>query len=577
MIQPLIVALISFCLYIIAYHTYGRFIARKLFFINPKNPVPAHSKFDGKDFVPSSKQVMFGHHFTSIAGTGPIVGPAIGIIWGWVPALIWVLVGSIFMGAVHDFGALVVSLRHQGRSLADVTGDILDKRARHCFFIIVFLALWIVIAIFGLVIALIFAQFPSSVLAVWLEIPIAIMFGKWLAKSHKNVLFKTVVCVGLLYVCVYLGVLFPITLPSFSFLPATGLWTIILLIYAFIASILPVGLLLQPRDYLNAWQLYVALAIIVCGMVVAGLTGQLEFVAPAVNMSVESAPSMWPFLFITIACGAISGFHCLVCSGTSSKQLDSEKDAQYVGYGSMLVEGALAVIVLIAVGAGIGMAYEHNGQLLTGVAAFNAHYESWQSSAGLGSKLTAVVVGCANMMSTIGVSTSTAIAIVGVFIASFAGTTLDSATRIQRYIISEFALSMNWKKVANTYSATTIAVLTGLLLAFSSGLNGKGALLLWPIFGAVNQLLGGLALIVISVYVGKRSKLAILTVVPCICVLSMTIWASGLNQITFMSQKNYMLSCINSIILVLAFVITFEALKLVPFRQWLRKKEGLKS
>ena len=577
MIQPLLIACVSFILYFIAYHTYGKFIARKLFFIQAKNPVPSHSHYDGKDFVPSSKQMMFGHHFTSIAGTGPIVGPAIGIIWGWVPALIWVLVGSIFMGAVHDFGALVLSLRHEGRSLADITGDIIDRRARNCFFIIVCLALWIVIAIFGLVIALIFAQFPTSVLAVWLEIPIAIMFGKWLAKSQKGFLFKTIVSVVMLYLCVYLGILFPITLPSFSFLPATGLWTIILLIYAFIASTLPVGLLLQPRDYLNAWQLYVALAIIVAGMIMSGLTGQLEFVAPAINVSLDSAPSMWPFLFITIACGAISGFHSLVCSGTSSKQLNSEVDAQYVGYGSMLVEGALAIVILIAVGAGIGMAYEQNGQLLTGVAAFNAHYESWQSSAGLGSKLTAVVVGCANMMNTIGLSTELAIAIVGVFIASFAGTTLDSATRIQRYVISEFAESMKWERLTNKYSATAVAVLTGLLLAFSSGLNGKGALLLWPIFGAVNQLLGGLALIVVSVYVARNSKWVMLTVIPCICVLAVTIWASILNQIQFMQSKNYILSCINSIILALAIIITYEAIKLVTFKKKNFSKRALKS
>ena len=576
MFQPIWIGLITFVLYIFAYHSYGKFLSRKLFFINPKNPVPSHTNFDGKDFVPSTKQVMFGHHFTSIAGTGPIVGPAIGIIWGWVPALIWVVVGSIFMGAVHDFGALVVSLRNQGRSLADITGDLIHKRARTCFFIIVFLALWIVIAIFGLVIALIFAQFPTAVIAVWLEIPIAILFGKWLARSQNHFLFKTIVSVALLYGCVYLGILFPVTLPSFSFLPATGLWTIILLIYAFIASVLPVGLLLQPRDYLNAWQLYIAVAIIVAGMVVSGLTGQLNFVAPAVNLAVDSAPSMWPFLFITIACGAISGFHCLVCSGTSAKQLDSEADAQYVGYGSMLVEGALAVIVLIAVGAGIGMGYEHGGQLLTGSAAFNAHYASWQSSAGLGSKLTAVVIGCANMMSSIGVSTSLAIAIVGVFIASFAGTTLDSATRIQRYVISEFAKGMNWKRVSNKYSATAVAVLTGLLLAFSSGLNGKGALLLWPIFGAVNQLLGGLALIVISVYVAKKSSWVIVTLIPCMCVLGVTIWASVLNQITFLMSKNYLLSIINSVILVLACFIAIEAIKLLPIKLDFKRKRAVK-
>ena len=209
MTKPLLLMLLSFILFIVAYNTYGKYLARKIFNINPATPVPSKTHYDGKEFVPSSRQVMFGHHFTSIAGTGPIVGPAIGIIWGWIPAMLWVIFGSIFMGAVHDFAALILSMRHEGRSLSDIAGDIVNSRVRLCFFIIVFLALWIVIAIFGLIIALIFAKFPSSVFAVWVEIPIAIGFGFWLKKSKGSVLKKTLFSVLALYACVYIGTIMP--------------------------------------------------------------------------------------------------------------------------------------------------------------------------------------------------------------------------------------------------------------------------------------------------------------------------------------------------------------------------------
>ena len=557
--SPFILLIVSASFLWIMYHVYGTFIAKKIVKIDPQAPVPAHAQYDGKDYVPSSKQVMFGHHFTSIAGTGPIVGPAIGIIWGWIPACLWVLCGSVFMGAVHDFGALIISMRHQGRSLSDIAGDYMSPRVRFCFFIIVLLALWIVIAIFGLIIALIFAKFPSSVLAVWLEIPLAIAFGFWIKRSNLPFWLKTLVSTILLYTCIYIGILVPIELPGLFGLPATGLWTLILLAYAFIASILPVSLLLQPRDYLNAWQLYVALALIVGGIIVCSILGELNFVAPAINTNPTGAPSMWPFLFITIACGALSGFHCLICSGTSAKQINSEADAQYVGYGSMLMEAGLALVVIIAVGAGLGLAYHSGSDTLFGTQAFQAHYGSWQASAGLGSKLSAVVIGCSNMMARLNIPIEFGIAIVGVFIASFAGTTLDSATRVQRYIISECGVYLKKSWIQHKYGATAISVISAALLAFSSGMNGKGALELWPLFGAVNQLLGGLALLVITVYLSKRAKYAIVvTGIPCLTVLAITLWATIINQRQFWVNDQWLLLIVNSIIISLAITICIE-------------------
>ena len=572
MTHPLLIMISTYILFIVAYKTYGTYIAKYIFNCQENADVPSKTCYDGLDYVPSSKQVMFGHHFTSIAGTGPIVGPAIGIIWGWVPALLWVVFGSVFMGAVHDFSALIISMRHQGRSLSDIAGDVINPKVRRAFFIIVCLALWIVIAIFGLVIALIFAQFPASVIAVWIEIPIAIIFGRYLLKKKGSVWMTTAIAVGVLYGFVWMGQFLPIYMPSFSWIPATGLWTVILLVYAFIASVLPVSTLLQPRDYLNAWQLYVALGLIIMGAVVTGLTDQLHFVAPAVNLMPEGAPSMWPFLCITIACGALSGFHCLVCSGTSSKQISSESDAQFIGFGSMLLEAALAIVVIIAVGAGIGIAYPDAGGVLTGSAAFQAHYGSWQASAGLGSKLSAVVIGCANMMASIGIPLAFGKVIVGVFIASFAGTTLDSATRVQRYIISELARETRLKALSNKWAATAFAVISAALLAFSSGLSGKGALSLWPLFGAVNQLLGALALCVATVYILKHlKKAAWVTGIPCILVCLMTGWATVENQLQFWHSKHMTLFTLNTIILALSVIILIEAVRymltLVPKRQ----------
>ncbi len=559
MTLPLVIVIVSFVGYIIAYKTYGKFIAKKLFKLNSTNSVPSIEQADGKDFVPSKRQVMFGHHFTSIAGTGPIVGPAIGIIWGWVPALLWVFLGSIFMGAVHDFSALVISMRHQGRTLSDIAGDIINKRVRLMFFSIVFLALLIVIAIFGMIIAIIFETFPTSVIAVWVEIPIAILFGIWGLKRQNKLIITTSIAVGALYLFVWVGYIVPVHLPVIQSIPSTGTWTIILLLYAFIASVLPVSTLLQPRDYLNAWQLYVSIALVLVGLIVTGITGQLDFVAPAINSHPVGAPPILPFLFITIACGALSGFHCLICSGTSSKQIATEADAQFVGFGSMLTEGALAIVVIIAVGAGIGIAYPHAGTQLVGVDTFNMHYSSWESSAGLGSKLTAVVIGMANMMNSIGIPIGFGAALVGVFIASFAGTTLDSATRVQRYVIAELFETCQLKKFNNKWLATTIAIVSALLLAFSSGIDGKGALSLWPLFGAVNQLLGGLALLVATVYLKKRVGLyALVTAIPCVIVMIMTIWASGFNQVMFISSQQWGLVMINGLILIMSAIMSIE-------------------
>ncbi len=574
--ETLLIAVGSFVGFIIAYHTYGKWLASRIFELDPHARVPSAELEDGVDFVPTKKEVIFGHHFTSIAGTGPIVGPAIAVFWGWLPALIWVVLGSIFIGAVHDFGALVVSLRNRGQTVGEVAGRLISPRARILFLLILFAALTIVLAIFGLVIAVIFSRYPEAVLSVWIEIPIAIFIGYHVYKRGGNLLVPSLLALGILYLCIYLGVYyFPIE-PFGD--QAVVIWTIILMGYCFIASILPVWTLLQPRDYINSHQLILALALLVGGLLVASATGQANLIesAPAVAENLPAgAPPIWPFLFITIACGAVSGFHCLVSSGTSSKQLESESDAQYVGYGAMLLEGALAVIVILACCAGVGMGVESESGVLTGIDAWHTKYDangSW-SGFGLPQKVAAFVDGGANFISTLGIPLELAIGIVAVLVASFAATTLDTATRLQRYVVQEIGTTVKLDLLANKYFATSLAVLLGGSMAMVPGPKGvgSGGLLLWPLFGATNQLLAGLAFMVIVFYLWRRKKPVWFAAIPMVIMLIMPAWAlswqlfnENTGWLTSEENPNYLLGSIGIGTLCLQAWMIIEGLLLLP-------------
>ena len=560
--STLLVALACFVGYFIAYHTYGRWIARKIFALDPEATVPSRQLQDGVDFVPTRKEVIFGHHFTSIAGTGPIVGPAIAVFWGWLPALIWVLFGCIFIGAVHDFGALVISLRNRGQTVGDIAGRMIAPRARVLFLLILSLALTVVLAIFGLVIAVIFSMYPETVLSVWVAMPLAVAIGYWVNYRGRPLLVPSLLALAAMYGAICLGVyycqidltdLFGIQAYNAKdvephFFNTVVVWTLVLLAYCFIASVLPVWMLLQPRDYINSHQLLLALGLLILGLFAAGLSGKADIVAsaPAVAEKLPAdAPPIWPFLFITIACGAVSGFHCLVSSGTSSKQLACETDAQYVGYGSMLLEGTLAVLVIIACCAGVGMgrferdettgpsysyvaATEADGTQLTGRAAWNARYDAskgW-SSFTLPPKIGAFVEGGANFLTEIGIPLKLAIGILAVLVASFAATTLDTATRLQRYVIQELAATLHAGPLTNKYLATALAVAVGGAVALFAGEKpGGGGMILWPLFGAINQLLAGLALMVLVFYLWRRSKPVAFALVPMIIMLILPGWA----------------------------------------------------
>ncbi len=578
--------------YVVAYHTYGRFLARKIFKLDKDAPVPSVELADGVDYVPARKGIIFGHHFTSIAGTGPIVGPAIGIIWGWLPAVLWVVLGSIFMGAVHDFGTLVVSMRNQGKSISEAAARYINIRVRFIFFAVVFLTLLIVIAIFGVVIATVFTSFPSAVIPVWLQIPIAVALGYAVYKKGASVPVATAVAVLGMYLCIALGAWVQskwpgaLMMPSIGILPAdgqpkvmppTGAWVIILLVYAWVASTLPVTTLLQPRDYINAWQLFIAMALLVAGATAASVQGRLHLVAPAVNWAPPAnTPPVWPLMFVIIACGAISGFHSLVASGTSPKQVAREPDCQFVGYGSMILEGFLAVLVIVCVAAGVAMAARlADGSVLQGRQAWLHYYGSWIGAKGLSDKIAPVVVGAANMMNAIGLPQSVGIALMGVFIASFAGTTLDTSVRIQRYVVSELATDLRIPGLSNRWVATTFAVLTAAVLAFATGADGKGAMILWPLFGSSNQLLAALALLVVTLYLKHRGgRKYLVTAVPCMVMLTVTNWAMVRNELGFIHKQDWLLVGIGAGIFVLALWMTVESVVAFFFGSRARPQAG---
>lgn len=541
--NSLLLAILAFVGYWLAYNTYGKWIAKKIFKLNDKNPVPSKEFEDGVDYVPTKKHILLGHHFTTIAGTGPIVGPAIGVIWGWVPAFIWVFFGSIFMGAVHDFTSLVVSSRNQGKTIGELTGNLINERTAKIFLVLIQFLLWIVLAVFGLIVALLFNMYPQSVLPVWMEIPIAMWLSYMVYNKGKNDTVYSIIAVILMYVTIAIGVVLPI-----SGISVVG-WIYILMIYVFLASTLPVHKLLQPRDYINSHELLIAMGLLVLGIII----GHPKIVAPAFQ-TVSDAPPLFPILFITIACGAISGFHSLAASGTTVKQLEKETDAHAIGYGGMILEGVLATVVIIAVTAGLGM----NGG---GVEAFTSHYASWAAASGLGAKLSAVINGSANLMNSYGIPLDLAKTIMAVFIVSFAGTTMDSSARIQRFALQELFSNKDKevivKPLKNRYVATAIIILAAMALALSAD-GGKGALILWPVFGALNQLLASLALLIGTVYLAKKKKPIWITGLPMLFMMVMTLYATFLNLKKFISSNNGLLIFITIATLVIALWIIIE-------------------
>ena len=549
--NSLILVIIAIVGYLLAYRLYGKYLGRKILQLSSSRVMPSHEFQDGIDFVPTKPHIIFGHHFTTIAGLGPIVGPAIGIIWGWLPAFLWVFLGSIFMGAVHDFTTLVVSARNRGKSIGELTGNLISPSTKFALQFIMQLLLFIVLAVFAMIVASLFVLYPESVIPVWAQIPVAVWLG-WQIRKGKNDLLYSILALLMLYAFVILGVRYPLSLPWDQEISVV-VWCLALFIYVFFASTIPVQKLLQPRDYINSHQLLVAMAFLILGVIIA----HPVLSAPAINSEAfapgSDVPDLAPILFIVIACGAISGFHSLASSGTTVKQVNNEMDTLPVGYGAMIMESFLAVLVIVAVGAGLCMGLENDGQLYTGVEAYKHHYASWSSANGLAAKLTSFIIGSANLFSSFGLPVKYGAAFVVVFIVSFANTTLDSAARIQRISLQEIFTSRSGvvrKPMNNRYVATFVIVTAAAAMTFFKP-GGQGAMVLWPLFGSLNQLMAALALGVVTVYLASKKISIYYTLLPMILILGLTLWAMIENLAGFIREGEYLLVVLSATILLL--------------------------
>ena len=541
--SSLFLVIIGFSTFFIGYKIYSRYLAINLFEINDQSVnLPSKDMQDGLDYYPTKKNILFGHHFTSIAGAAPIIGPCVAAYWGWLPALVWILFGTIFMGAVHDFGSLVTSVKEKGRSIADIASFTISKRARMMFLIFVLFLVWLVLAVFAMAIADLFVSVPTSVIPINIQIIIALAMGVLLNKKNMNGLVLSIISVIFLYFFIWVGSNNPISLSSsLSTVELKNIWIILLFLYSAIASLLPVWVLLQPRDYINSHQLFIGLALLFLGIFVA----QPEVTAPAIrSFSEPNTPSLFPLLFVTIACGAISGFHGLVASGTSSKQLEYLPDSRMVGYGGMIGEGTLALVSTIAAVAGISLVGQAHLPSVGFVADldWSSYYDSWEHASQ--NKAAAFVLGGGALLKSLGIPESFANTLMAVLVISFAATTLDTATRIQRFILNEFGKASKIHFLSNRFLATIVAVVPAMMMAFwnitdpYSGEARQAGWVLWPIFGASNQMLAALTLMVLTIYYWQKRKSILPLFIPMIIVMFITLSALVVNALTFFGNNN---------------------------------------
>lgn len=537
--NALTIGVITVIAYVIAYRWYARFFGDRVLALDPKRRTPAHEQEDGIDFVPTRRIVLFGHHFASIAGLGPILGPAIAVIWGWLPGVLWILFGSIFIGCIHDFSAIYISIRNRGRSIGDVTRSLVGRRAHILFLLLIFFVLSLAMGTFVRIIATLFSRsfHPEAVIPVAALILLAVIVGSLVYRRRVRLAPATVVALILMFLAIWLGLRRPVTGVG------TTWWVFILIAYAYIASVLPVWLLLQPRDYLNAYQLVIGMVLMYIGLFIYRPT----IAAPAFNTVETGAPPLFPFLFITVACGAISGFHSLVSTGTTSKQLDRESDARPIGYGGMLAEGLLAMVVLLACTAGVSRAEWFD------------HYSSWQAASGLAAKMEAFVMGAGTFISKVGIPIDIARSFIVVMAVGFAMTTLDSGTRLLRYNLEELGEGLRIRPLRNRFVAAVIAVV-GIAYFSLMTVEGKPAgLTLWELFGTTNQILAALGLLTVSLLLYRLGKPVVYTLVPMIGMMIMTVTAMIMKLRTNLELRHWPLLIVGGVILVLVLWLIVES------------------
>ena len=575
--NALIILLVAIAVLVCGYVFYGGWLAKQ-WGIDPNRPTPAHEFEDGKDYVPAAPYVVLGHHFSSIAGAGPINGPIQAAIFGWVPVLLWVLIGGIFFGAMHDFGALFASIRHKGQTLATVIAENIDDTAKKLFCIFSYLPLILVVAAFASIVASTFAVAPvptdDAAKAVAVEtgnlanmrtamisvlfIVVAVIYGVATRGRKLPTAVNILSAIAIIVVVVALGY----NLPVIALDNTT--WMILVGLYILVASVAPVWILLQPRDYLSSYLLYGMIALALVGIIGAGVMGNAAsldipaftgFAATAGTSKVAASGFLFPALFITIACGAISGFHSLVASGTTSKQLDREAEAQPIAYGGMLLECLVAVISLCAV------AFVFSGYM-------DGTYASPTQvfAAGL-SQMLACVPGLAG-------AESVAYALLVLAVSVFCLTSLDTATRLGRYMFQELFTPhgmeasdlTGWRAVlVNPWVATIITVVLGV------GLGMTGYQLVWPLFGAANQLLAALGLLAVCAWLGNAGRnnkmfyfpMAFMMVVT-LTSLALTVWAKiGLLAAGTMDAATVLQLVIGVLLMVFAVILAVKGCKTI--------------
>lgn len=518
--------LIASACFLGGYFLYSRLIGRVLG-IDPSRPTPAHTRRDGVDYIPAHPTVLFGHHFAAIAGAGPIVGPVLAAEFGWASVALWIILGCIFIGAAHDMIALFLSVRHDGESIGTVIGDVLGKPGRILFLLFSWSALVLVLAEFTRQIAATFVADPAIATASLLFIAEAIVFGLCVYRLRMPVLWASLVFVPVMFAFVWVGNAYPLDICAMFGLSkegAQGLWTVVLLIYCFFASTMPVWLLLQPRDYLNAYLLYAMMALGFLGVFVAHPTLHIDAFAGFSAVGRSGVPELlFPFLFVTVACGACSGFHALVASGTSAKQLDSERSIRPIAYGGMLLEGVLAIIALI----GVAGTYASQKDYVAAVQGMEPVQMFASTIAGF----------CVTVFEKVGLAPETGKRIAESFmllsVSAFLMTTVDAGTRLARFSWQELVAcakpstlnaqpSIPYRIFHNMYVGTTIVCILAAALLLG---NPKAAKSLWTIFASANQLLASLTLLAATLWFVRSRKPCWFTLVPMCFMLSVSSYA----------------------------------------------------
>lgn len=519
----------SAVIFLIAYLTYGSWLAKQ-WGVDPNRKTPAETQKDGIDYLPTRPAVLLGHHFSSIAGAGPIVGPITAAVFGWVPVTLWIIVGSVFFGGVHDYGSLVASLRHKGQSIGQIIDSNIGERAKLLFAIFAWVTLLVIIAAFANIVAATFVANPGAGSSSLLFIVLAVAFGLLVYRSGMSLILGTSIGLIGMAAAFWLGHIFPITLSK-------DMWLLLMMGYIFVASIAPVWILLQPRDYLNSFLLYLMIAAAFIGICL--YQPEME-ISPFVGFDLGGGQWLFPVLFVTVACGAISGFHSLVSSGTSSKQLDNERNAKLIGYGSMLIEGLLAICAIISV------AYVSADKLP----------ELLKS----GGPVNAFSQGTATFMTAIGLDFNLSKEFVALTISAFALTTLDTATRLGRFIFQEMvttkagANSPLGKAVSNRYVATGITIALAWIMSTGSYLT------IWPIFGTANQMLAALALLAIAAWLKKSKRNHLMITIPMYFMFAVTFCSLG--QLIYANLgKNWLIVGVSTVLAVLSAALAVEAFR----------------